>query len=477
MKNYKKLIYALVLVLIGFSIILSTNRRKELFRVAIEYNKDNLETDLFKNDFISSKLYEGLVRLGENGEVEAGVAESWNMNGNTWTFKLRKNVKLSNGNKIIAQDFVEAISRNLRIQEKEENKLLLYNIKGAKDYEDGISEHIAGLRAIDNYTLEFELNEKISYFPKLLSNEKFFLNDEDGKILNNGSFIVSNIDKEKINLEKSKTYWNKKNIKYDFIELINLKNQSEILERYEAKEINMIFLNNSNHNFFKEHRDFQIKSKKNFTYLAINNKSEILKNKNIRKAIAYGIDIEKIKRQLNLDISSDRGFIPSNFQQERFIIKSNLEKAKKYLNLGLNELNKDIKEIGFITVFVPNTSIGYKYKKLLEETFLEIGLKIRVESPSLLIRRQKINQGNYDIYIDTSNILYNSQIAYLESWFSKSREAKLVNFSNSEYDEIILEIRNDINKFQDFVKLGEELLMENMPVIPLFIEEEYFLSR
>jgi peptide/nickel transport system substrate-binding protein len=53
---------------------------------------------------ITSLIFNGLVRLGENLEAVPEAAESWTLKGNTYTFKLRSDLKFHNGRALKPED-------------------------------------------------------------------------------------------------------------------------------------------------------------------------------------------------------------------------------------------------------------------------------------------------------------------------------------------------------------------------------------
>src|SRR6201988_960726 len=61
--------------------------------------------------WIQDDLYEGLVSTAADGKVIPGAAESWDVSddGRTITFHLRPNLKWSNGEPLVAQDFVNGM--------------------------------------------------------------------------------------------------------------------------------------------------------------------------------------------------------------------------------------------------------------------------------------------------------------------------------------------------------------------------------
>ena len=65
---------------------------------------------------ILDELFEGLVALNARGEIIPGTAESWtsDQGGTVYNFKLRSGARWSNGDKVVADDFVYAFRRLMR---------------------------------------------------------------------------------------------------------------------------------------------------------------------------------------------------------------------------------------------------------------------------------------------------------------------------------------------------------------------------
>jgi peptide/nickel transport system substrate-binding protein len=66
---------------------------------------------LTPNNQFAQTLFEGLVRGSPDLVPEPLLAESWTSEGNTWTFKLRKGVKFSDGSPFTADDVVYTYAR------------------------------------------------------------------------------------------------------------------------------------------------------------------------------------------------------------------------------------------------------------------------------------------------------------------------------------------------------------------------------
>jgi peptide/nickel transport system substrate-binding protein len=66
---------------------------------------------LTPNIQLSQTLFEALVKADEDIKLQPGLAESWTAEGNSWTFKLRPNVKFSDGSPFTAEDVVFSYAR------------------------------------------------------------------------------------------------------------------------------------------------------------------------------------------------------------------------------------------------------------------------------------------------------------------------------------------------------------------------------
>ena len=77
--------------------------------------------------WIQADAYEGLVTFSADGQILPGAAESWQASedGKTYTFHLRPGLKWSNGDALVAQDFVNGVLRTLEPQDRIGKGLLL----------------------------------------------------------------------------------------------------------------------------------------------------------------------------------------------------------------------------------------------------------------------------------------------------------------------------------------------------------------
>jgi len=117
-------------------------------------------------------VFAGLVRLDGNLEVQPDGAESWRVSddGRVYTFKIRRNLQFGNGDPVTAHDFFYSINRALTPTTGSFSApAQLSHVVGAVDVAEGRAEYASGVRVLDDYTLEIELNEPQAFFVSQLT--------------------------------------------------------------------------------------------------------------------------------------------------------------------------------------------------------------------------------------------------------------------------------------------------------------------
>ncbi len=129
---------------------------------------------------LCANFIDTLVEYDNYGILQPCLAESWECSedGLTWTFHLRKGVKWMTadmeeyGADVVADDFVYSASRILDSSLTQVSKTsdILYVIKNAEAYFNGECDwEDVGVKAIDDYTLEYMLEQPVAYFESMLS--------------------------------------------------------------------------------------------------------------------------------------------------------------------------------------------------------------------------------------------------------------------------------------------------------------------
>jgi oligopeptide transport system substrate-binding protein len=182
-------------------------------------------------------LFEGLaVKNPYTLEPEPGVAESWDFSadGRVITFHIRQDARWSNGDEMTAEDYVWSWQRALNPAMGNLYAYMLFPVKNAEAFFKGdiTDPGELGVKALDPYTLQVTLTEPTPYFLQLMDHYSTFAVhratiEKFGKatdrftkwtrvenIVGNGAFTLKEWKlNRRIIMEKSDTYWDADTVK------------------------------------------------------------------------------------------------------------------------------------------------------------------------------------------------------------------------------------------------------------------------
>ena len=113
------------------------------------------------------RIFSGLVTFDPKLNLIPDLAEAWDVSadGMTYTFHLRKNARFHSGRAVVAQDFVYSWERAANPKTKSDTVLTyLGDIVGVAEMKSGKADHISGLKAVDEHTLQVTIDAPKPYF-------------------------------------------------------------------------------------------------------------------------------------------------------------------------------------------------------------------------------------------------------------------------------------------------------------------------
>lgn len=185
---------------------------------------------------IARAIFQGLTLIDKSGKPQPGVAESWDISedGKTYTFHLRPDAKWSDGKPVTAHDFVRSWERTLTPATGSSYNYQLYYIRNAQPFAEGKLDDFSkvGVRALDDRTLEVELENPTPFFVDLCAFPTLFpvrvdlierVGDDWIKpkhIITNGPFLLEawRIN-DRIKLRKNPHYWNRDSVALETIDI------------------------------------------------------------------------------------------------------------------------------------------------------------------------------------------------------------------------------------------------------------------
>lgn len=140
----------------------------------------------------------------------------------------------------------------------------------------------------------------------------------------------------------------------------------------------------------------------NMLYLALNLKSRVFKNPEVRKAIALALDYDKyLKSQFYGHAKRANHIITPNFKEydkTSFALEKNTAKAKKIIGKIYPDGAPTIK-LWAITVPRPYIPDGVKLAQMLAQDLRAIGFKVQISKPNFKDFLKKTGNGAHDLAI------------------------------------------------------------------------------
>lgn len=176
--------------------------------------------------FVSSFLYEGLVRLDENGKVQPGVASSWVISDDQldYIFELRPNAKFSNGSPITTDAIVDNFNRWFDPQSALHGNgnyptwlAIFLGFNGQRDAENRAISPMDGIQKVDSNTVIIHLNRPVPELLEYLAEPAFTILDPSAMvtgygtrtstIISSGPYRISLWTDAGLSLVRNPEYW------------------------------------------------------------------------------------------------------------------------------------------------------------------------------------------------------------------------------------------------------------------------------
>ena len=418
----------------------------------------------------------------------------------TYTFKLRKDAKWSNGDTVTAQDYEYAWKRVLNPDTAAEYAYQMYYIKGAEAYNTGSgSADEVGVKAVDDYTLEVQLESPTSYFLELTAFPCYF--PVDKKVVEADSNWATKVDtyvsngpfelkewklKDSLVFEKNKNYYDTDKVKLDKLVMKMVTDSTSASATYKAGDFDMIDvvptseveagLADGSYTKFPNLGTY---------YLSINvtgeNESDevkkALQNDKVRKALNLAIDRDSIVKNV-----TKGGEIPAySFVPEGIpgAVGKDFTKKKYYKTSGdVEEAKKLLAEAGYkdgegfptITLLYNQEGAHGDIMQAVADMWKKkLGINVSLSQQEWKVFQTTRTDKNYNIARDGWLGDYIDPMTFLDLYTSTS-SLNNSGFSSSEYDKLIADAKSetDATKRDELLHQAEDMLMEDMPIIPLY---------
>ncbi|MBP2100641.1 peptide ABC transporter substrate-binding protein [Enterococcus rivorum] len=421
----------------------------------------------FPDAIVQTAAFEGLYSLDEKDQLIPAVAKEMpaiSEDGKTYTITLRDDAVWTNGDSVTAKDFEYAWKKMIDPANGYVYSFLLVGtVENAAQISAGEKKpDELGVKAIDDQTLEIKLKEAAPYFTSLLAFPTFFPQNQKAveemgadygtsseKAVYNGPFVVENWKQTDLSwdLVKNDTYWDHKNVKSEKIHYEVVKEASTALNLFEDGQLDVATIDGEIAKQNKDNPNYHSYPTGTMNYIRLNQKRKgkdtPLKNENLRKALALGIDKENLVNNIIADGSKPLyGAVTSGFVSNPVTGKDFREEAGDLMVYDKEEAvkywEKAKKELGDkVTLELMVTDDG-SYKKMgesLQGTLQDLfpGLTVKVTALPTETALNLSRESDYDMFLIYWTSDYQDPISTLSMLYTGNDR----NYSNPKFDALL----------------------------------------
>lgn len=438
-------------------------------------------------------LFEGLYRVGRNGETEKALAESVEISedGKVYIFTLRDS-KWSNGDPVTSYDFAYSWRKMLDPAFPTDLGYQLERIKGAKLVRAGeMSVHQVAIQTPNPKTLIVELEQPTPYFCELLTLPSFFpvsqrvdtenphWAEEAKTYVCNGPFVLKEWKHSDIAVaERNSNYWDANSVALKEIELLMVQPETELRMFFNheidwaGSPLSTLSIDALGH--LKQEHQLKVRPLLGTSFIRINAAQDLfLGESRFRRALALALDRQKITEHV-----LQGGQLPAlalvppqmGLAEKGYFCDANFLEAQNLLTTVLAQKNRTISDIPcFQLTYIAGERahvIAQAVQQQIEET---LGVHLELEAVELKTYYERLSKKQYQLMLGSWIADFNDPINFLEV-FKYEGNSSGNGWENSKYIERLdsSAVCRDIEERKSVLREAEQALMDQMPFIPIF---------
>jgi oligopeptide transport system substrate-binding protein len=479
-----------------------------MIEVEVESLDPQVATDGTSFEVIAD-ITDGLKQMDANGGVIDALCaeETISADGLTYTFKIRDDAVWSNGDPVTAADFVFGWQRAVDPALASEYSYMFSDIGQVKNAAAIIAGTLPvtdlGVTAVDEKTLQVQLEVPVAYFNQILYfptfypvNQKFFEACGDSyatspeTLLSNGAFIATSYEPAATNftLEKNPTYYDAARIQIDGLNYQVIKESQQALLSYQSGDLDTILVSGDQVDQVKDDPAFKSVGAGYLWYLSPNiSQYPELANLNLRLAMTFALDRQTIVESVVKDGSTATyTAVPPQFatgpagddfsaDQAEFadVCAYDLAKATQYYEAAKTELGKDSFTFEMVLDDTEiQQNVAAVIKEMLESALPGLTINLKVEPKKQ--RVQDLQDGNYCLGLTRWGPDYADPMTYLGMWVTGNNNNYGL-WTDAEYDAIIAEcttgaLTQDLAGRWAALKNAEKIVMNQAVIFPLYTQ-------
>lgn len=453
------------------------------------------------------QLFEGLMaRKSDWATLTPGLAESYTISKDlkTYTFKLRRGLKWSDGSPLTAKDLEYSWLRVIRPETAcQYSYWLVNNIQGARDYAAKPSPELAakvGVKAKDDQTFVVTLERPVSYFLQLTAESPLYPVKKEvvekfgtawtrpEHIVSNGPFKLTEWKvQDKIVMEKNPNYFDAANVRLKRVVALPIEDRQTAVNLYQQGKIDWSGQNGAPNSLVPSLRgetNFRVFPGFVTYFYRFNTTRPPLNDPRVRQALVLGIDrkqlVEKVTRGGEFPVGHlvplNTGAYKSPTGLPSSDYKADLEKAKKLLAEAGYPNGKGLRTLNILY----NTDENHKKIALAVSQMWKKELGVNAEPFNqewkVYLKSQEIK--DYDISRSAWSGDYPDPATFLEMFLSDSGN-NMTGWKSANFDKLFAESNSMAygEARNKHMAEAESLLLTEAPIAPMYVYTNFGFLR
>lgn len=459
---------------------------------------------------VNKLVYDSLLKLNSDIKVEPSLAKEYKLSedGKKITFILRDNLKFHDGKPLTSKDVKFTLTALANPDYEGDLGSYVQSIVGFKDFKEGKEKELKGISTPDEKTVEISFD--IPYSPVLINIGTLSILPEHiwgstpvkewekselmQKPIGAGPYKFEEFKSgEFVKLVANSDYYNgAPNLKKFVFKVVNEETVTAEILKGSVDIVDMSSISKDNEKTLKDGKIEVLKyPNSKMQYMGFNLRNEILKDKNLRTALAYGIDREGIVNGLleGNGVVINTPMVPTlwSYPKEGLVeYKMDEAKAKDLLKQagyedtnGNGTVDKNGKELELSLVVPTGDKIREKTGTIIQDNLSKIGVKVNVEPMEFKAVMGKV-VGDHDFEMYLMGNTLEADPDPTPNWYSTQASDEkgvfgwnIAGFRSSEADKLMDANRSAVNQEERAKVLNEfgKLLNVELPWIPLYASD------
>lgn len=444
-------------------------------------------------------LFQGLTTLDAEANVVPGVASGWEVSqdGLTYTFRLRKDARWSDGVSVTADDVVFSFRRILDPITASPAAALLYLIKNGQAVNTGAMPiNALGVTAIDAATVAIELTEPAPYFPELIVHRGLLaprhVIERHGDrwarpetMVSNGAFVLDDwIPQVHVRLLRNPAFHSAEQVRLEVMYHMPSEDLSTGLKQYRAGEIDILgVIPPGRLQWVKDNLpvDLHLTSILGLDYYVFNVSKPPFDDARVRRALSMALNREVITQRITgAGEQPAYGLVPPGvFNYPR-------PARATFADMPHNERVKQARALLAEAGFGPGNPLEFTLRYNTNEQhkrvavaasamWKQLGVKVSLLNNEMKVLVADIRAGDFQLARASWFAEVRDAMTYLDLLHSTSGPINQSGYDNEAFDALVDKARGsaDLTARAELMRQAEQMAVDAQPIMPL----NFYMAR